>query len=400
MRKILFTIESLGSGGAEKAVVSLLKNLDYSKYEVYLLYFCRSNEYYKDSIPPEVRIIEADIRTELALSSKSFVLKNIYKARYWNIILIRLWYGFLKSANPKSRAVMRYKEWRASKEYIRDLPGSYDCAIAFDKAIYYLIDKVKADKKIIFQRTDYKKSGSSPEWDFSYFNRAGSICVLSEEMKNNFLELFPSFREKTVILPNIYNVREMAEKSEVQVSFDDDFSGLKIISVGTLRKVKGYDTAVLAAKKLADRGLRFRWYVLGEGEDRKRIQRLIKKHGLEGIFILSGNKRNPFAYIAKCDIFVQCSEREGFSNSLFEAKCLKKPAVVTDAPGLGSQIENRINGLVVPVGDADAVADAVAELMDSEELRNAFSGSLKIFADSLENDTLEKLKKFDKLTEV
>ena len=400
MKKVLFTIDSLGNGGAERGAAALLKNLDYTKYEADLLYFCRSNEHYKDSIPPEVRIIVPDIRTELALSSKSFVIKNIFKIRYWNIIFRRLWYGFIKITDKKSRYKLRNREWRSVRKFVPELAQHYDCAVAVDQPIYYIFDKVSSDKYIAFQRTDYKKSGCSPEWDFPYFERAGNICVLSEEMKVNFTEVFPSFSSKIVVLPNIYDVKEMLLKSEMQVSFDDDYSGPRIISAGTLRSVKRYDTAVLAARKLADAGYNFKWYVLGEGGDRKKIQKQIKKLLLDDIFILVGSKQNPYPYLKRSDIFVQCSEREGFSTSLFEAKCLRMPIVITDAPGLRSQIENRINGLTVPVGDYAAAADAIAELLESEDMRKIFSGSLKIFADSLVNDTAEKLQIFDKLIEI
>ena len=99
------------------------------------------------------------------------------------------------------------------------------------------------------------------------------------------------------------------------------------------------------------------------------MQSIINKLHLENRFILMGNRKNPYAYMRRSDIFVQCSYREGFSTTVFEAKCLQKPIVITDAPGMGNQIENDKNGLVVPVGDSAAVAEAIRKLIISKALR-------------------------------
>ena len=397
MKKIIITIDSLGSGGAERGLVALFKSLDYSKYQVDLLYFCHENEYYKELIPSEVNILPVDFMTELSLSSKGFILKNIKKIRYSSIIFKRLWYGFIKNLNKKSRHRIRVKEWKSVSKYIPSQKEYYDAAIAFNQPIYYIVDKVKANRYIMWQRTEYQRTGS-PEWDLPYFEYASNICMLSDEMRDSFLELFPSLSEKTIVFPNIYDIDELLLKSKLDVEFDEYPDAIKIISVGTLRKAKGYDTAILACKRLKDAGYNFKWYVLGSGEEMNEMKSEIKKYGLEDFFILMGNKKNPFQYMSRSDIFVQCSNSEGLSTTVFEAKCLKMPIVVTDAPGMANQINDSVNGFVVPIGNDEKVAGAIMRLIDSYELRNSFSNALQEFVNTMENETDRKLELFDQIT--
>lgn len=400
MRSILFVIDSITCGGAERALVALLNKLDYEKYDVDLLYFCHENEYFREQIPGQVNIIMPDMATSLALSSKSYVLKHVAVVKYWSIIIRRLWYGLIGKINNKDYFKRRVKDWNNMKKYVPKQEKKYDAVIGYleSNPTYYAIDNVEADKYIVFQRTDYRTTGCNPEWDLPYYERADSICVLSEEMKQNFVKEFPSVESKVIIFPNIIDVKDILKKSEEKVDFDNEYKGIKIVSVGTLRKVKGYDVAMKACRRLMDMGYDFRWYILGSGEERQILENEIRNLKIEERFILLGNKRNPYAYISKSDIFVQCSYREGFSTSVFEAKCLQMPIVITDAPGMRNQIENNINGLVAQVGNDESIAKEIKRLLDSEELRKSLSKALESHLTECADDTVYKLQLFDKIT--
>ena len=80
MKRILFVIDSLACGGAERALISLLHSIDYQKFSVDLLYFLRENNHYLDSVPDSVNIVEPDLKTQIALSSKAFVLSHIFSS--------------------------------------------------------------------------------------------------------------------------------------------------------------------------------------------------------------------------------------------------------------------------------------------------------------------------------
>lgn len=400
LKRILFVIDSITCGGAEKGLISLLNNIEYSNYDVDLLYFCHENEYYLNEIPNQVHIIEPDLVTQLALSSGGYVLSHVWNFHYLSLIIKRILFGIMGKIDRDSYFRRRAKDWKILRRYIPELEKKYDAAIAYleNYPVYFTLDKVKAKKYIVWQRTDYKKTGCKAEWDLPYFQRADTICVLSEEMKNNFLSEFPGIKEKVVIFPNIVDIKNILEKSKENISFDDAYSGFRIVSVGTLRHVKGYDVSMRACKRLLEKGYDFRWYIIGSGEELKQMQKEIMHLGIEERFILLGNKRNPYAFVAQSDIFVQCSYREGFSTTVFEAKCLQKPIVITDAPGMKNQIEHGVNGIIVPTGNSDEVANAVEKLMNSSDLRMKFSGNLKCHLENSNVEVKRRLELFEKIT--
>lgn len=400
LKRILFVIDSITCGGAEKGLISLLNNIEYSNYDVDLLYFCHENEYYLNEIPNQVHIIEPDLVTQLALSSGGYVLSHVWNFHYLSLIIKRILFGIMGKIDRDSYFRRRAKDWKILRRYIPELEKKYDAAIAYleNYPVYFTLDKVKAKKYIVWQRTDYKKTGCKAEWDLPYFQRADTICVLSEEMKNNFLSEFPGIKEKVVIFPNIVDIKNILEKSKENISFDDAYSGFRIVSVGTLRHVKGYDVSMRACKRLLEKGYDFRWYIIGSGEELKQMQKDIMHLGIEERFILLGNKRNPYAFVAQSDIFVQCSYREGFSTTVFEAKCLQKPIVITDAPGMKNQIEHGVNGIIVPTGNSDEVANAVEKLMNSSDLRMKFSGNLKCHLENSNVEVKRRLELFEKIT--
>lgn len=400
LKRILFVIDSITCGGAEKGLISLLNNIEYSNYDVDLLYFCHENEYYLNEIPNQVHIIEPDLVTQLALSSGGYVLSHVWNFHYLSLIIKRILFGIMGKIDRDSYFRRRAKDWKILRRYIPELEKKYDAAIAYleNYPVYFTLDKVKAKKYIVWQRTDYKKTGCKAEWDLPYFQRADTICVLSEEMKNNFLSEFPGIKEKVVIFPNIVDIKNILEKSKENISFDDAYSGFRIVSVGTLRHVKGYDVSMRACKRLLEKGYDFRWYIIGSGEELKQMQKEIMHLGIEERFILLGNKRNPYAFVAQSDIFVQCSYREGFSTTVFEAKCLQKPIVITDAPGMKNQIEHGVNGIIVPTGNSNEVANAVEKLMNSKDLRMELSENLKSHLENSNVDIKRRLELFDKIT--
>lgn len=400
-KEILFVIDSITCGGAERGLIALLNSLDFNMYHVDLLYFCQDNQYYKDAIPSQVNIIEPDITTQLALSSQNYVLKHLRDIQHWPLIVRRLWYGAMGKLNKKKYFSRRVKDWKHMKRFVSAIDKKYDTAIAYieNSPVYFTLDKVKADNYIVWQRTDYTLTGCVAERDLPYFERSNTICTLSQEMKDNFVKVFPSLSNKVIVFPNIIDVQKILEKSDEEIEFDNEYKGMCIISVGTLRRVKGYDVSMRACQRLMASGYDFRWYILGSGEEQEKMAKEIDRLGIRDHFILLGNKRNPYAYIKQGDIFVQSSYREGFSTTVFEAKCLQKPIVITDAPGMKSQIVHDENGLIVPIGDDEKLADAILRLLKSSELRDRLKNALKTHVLSCIDDTQEKLQLFDRITE-
>ena len=113
----------------------------------------------------------------------------------------------------------------------------------------------------------------------------------------------------------------MANETEIETL---DFSNT-IVSVGRLSNEKGFDLAVEASKILKDKNINFRWYFIGDGNQREALEQKIKSYQLQNHVLLLGLKDNPYPYIKKAKIYAQTSRFEGKSIAIDEAKILRKP---------------------------------------------------------------------------
>ena len=138
---------------------------------------------------------------------------------------------------------------------------------------------------------------------------------------------------------------------------------------------KGYDIAVEACKILKDKGYKFKWYAIGEGHDREKIENRIKHNNLEKEFILLGNKDNPYPYMKKCNLYVQTSRKEGFGLTVVEAKILKKPIVCTNFATAKEIINNNIDGLIVKT-DVKSLSEGIIKMIEDKEFYNNISKEL------------------------
>ena len=404
-KNILIITDSIQSGGAERSLCALLNAIDFRKINVSLLYFYQEGNYYLNDIPDNVKILIPTDNTQIALSSQRYVfnyLKTIKdKKACYILIFKRLLYGLIGKIFKKNYHRRKVYDWQGMKKYVENLPGEYDVAIAYmeKNPVYYLVDKVQAKKKIAWQRTDYKLTGCNPIADAQYFEKLDAICVLSTVMKNNFKAVFPQFADQLVVLPNLIDTQAITRKANVHI-VDEEFSsykGIRIVSVGTLRDVKRYDTAISACQVLKHNGVVFRWYIIGSGEKYKDLIKLAHSMGVDDSICFLGNKKNPYPYMKNCDLFVQCSEREGFSTTVFEAKCLKCVIVASNAPGISDQIVNGENGVLFPVGEYKLLAKIIQDLVNNKNKMQSIKEKLYSFALENANVNQEKIDKFYKL---
>ena len=109
-------------------------------------------------------------------------------------------------------------------------------------------------------------------------------------------------------------------------------------------------------------GVNIKWYIIGYGVMEQDIKAAITKAGMEDYVILLGKKSNPYPYMLACDIYAQPSLYEGNSVTVREAQMLCKPVVVTNYPTANSQIQNGVDGVIVPM-DIKESAEGIAEMI-------------------------------------
>lgn len=374
-KKLLFVMNNLNCGGAEKALISLLETIDYSKYEIDLFLF-KHEGLFLNKIPENVTLLnEPKEYSFFDMSIKKAVLGCLKKGKF-RLAVNRMAAGFV-FRTEKNEARCEQRVWKFISKTVNDLKKEYDVAIGYleKNPIYFCLEKVTAKKKIGFIHNDYDKLGMDSNIDRKYFKHLSQLITVSEECANVLKKRFPECQQKISVMHNIIapeTINRMATES-IPIKFE----GIKLVSVGRLTYQKGFDIAIEACEKLVKEGLDFKWFVVGEGEERSKLENSIREKQLEENFILLGLKENPYPYVKAADIYVQPSRFEGKPIAIDEAKILRKPILVTNFSTAKDQILNEQNGLIVEL-DGTSLALGLKKLILKKNLRSQLSKGLDV----------------------
>lgn len=368
MKSILFVINSLTIGGSEKSLVSLLNMMDYSKFNVDLLMLKKGEEFDK-YIPKEVNILDIPEYYKFLNDSK-MIKSRVSKVRY---TLCRYKSSFDLRINSIKKEKINNQQifYNNQKGVLESLKKKYDVAIAYAQGFptYFVADKVEACKKLAWINCDYKNTLYDKKMDKIFYNKFDKIIAVSEACKKSILEVDKEYEEKIEIIKDIVNpnlIMNMANEEIEELSENE----LKILTVARLViHHKGYDVAIKCAKLLLKNNVRFKWYVVGEGVDRKKIEALIQENKLEDYFILLGSRGNPYPYMKKCDIYVQPSRYEGFGLTVIEAKILKKLIVCSNFNTVNELIKNNVNGIITGMSEFD-LCEGILKVITDKKLYN------------------------------
>ena len=373
MKKLLFIINTLGCGGAERAMLNLFSALDSNKYEISLFVLTSQGELRRE-LPENVRLINKKYKEVSVLTKKGrrLLTLSVLKAGIGKALFLRRAPYIIKNfliMRKKGKIMPDKLLWRLLSDGALKIQEEYDLAVAYLEggATYYVADYVKAKKKAAFVHIDYEKAGYTRELDLDCYEKFDRIFTVSDEVKEHFLSVYPEYENKTSVFNNILNqerIKKMADQGE---GFNDGFKGLRILTVGRLTRQKRYDIAIEAMKLIKEKiSMPIRWYVLGEGDLRQELEQQIKSAGLENDFILMGVKENPYPYYKGCDFYVHATEFEGKSIALQEAQVLGKPILATDCSGNREQIENGTDGILCEL-DPGQVCEQLLYMINNPE---------------------------------
>lgn len=361
-KNILFVINSLECGGAEKSLISMLTAFNYAKYNVDLQMF-NPQGMFLSLLPSEVNILpRLDYLQYCSLSMRGKIKK----------INFRFLYTYLKTSlgiRVEKKIHPAQKYWKYCHNAIGESKKIYDTAIAWGQGnpTHYVAEKVTAKKKIAFINADYEAVGHDKKFDYKYYEQYDYIAVVSEGLKEIMRQVFPDMERKLKIIYDINNKELIERMSLVENPFLDVEEKI-LVTVGRLEKPKGYDIAAEACRFLKESGIHFKWYIVGEGSERSNIEQDIEKFGIQEQLILVGAKENPYVYMKNADVYVQTSKYEGFCLTVGEAKILNIPVVSTNFEVIHNQIVSEENGLIVDM-DAKAVADGIKRMLLDNILR-------------------------------
>lgn len=377
-KSILFVMESLGIGGAEKSLVTLLSMIDPKRYDIDLFLFRHSGAF-MEQIPKNVTLLSKD--ESAVLFEKNFKTAWFHYAvkMDWK----RSWHSFAWLIGCcLNRYLLRkpeYYGWKHLKKIYAKIDKKYDVAIGFleKKTTYFVTDQVIAEKKYAFMHTDYDAIPHDKKLDERSYRQLDGLVVVSEHTGDTMLRQFPFMQGKVHTIKNMVApevIHRLAQEPVPELEQCKEGT-VKLVTVGRLTRPKRIDGAITILKKLRETGVDAEWFVIGEGEERQNLERQIQEMELVGKFHLLGSRANPYPYMSGCDIYVQPSRWEGYGITVAEAKVLCKPIVASDIPEFREQLEHGITGLIA--SEENAFVDEIRMLIKDSQIGKSLMDALK-----------------------
>lgn len=364
MKKILFVIDTLNMGGAQKGLVNFLNALkgNCDGMTVDLLLFARRGAFL-NQVPSFVRILEP-------AKEISCMYEPLGSSEFYKNLCVKGLFGKTKRILTKKRLQAKHPElndvqllWSVWRPLIPQLQEEYDIAVGGLEGTcsYYVIDKVRAKRKVLWFHNNYADHGYNSEFDKSYFSQADKVVTVSRSCLDSLMSFFPNFHDKLTVLENITSVDFVQRLAEEEVADAHTEGKLNLLTVGRFQSQKGYDILVDAAKRLKSADVDFVWRCIGDGELRYGIQAEINRLGLGENVLLLGERENPYPYIKKCDLVIQPSRYEGKSIVLDEARALRRPVVVTNYATAHDSVIDGETGVVCDLS-GEGVAEKIVEV--------------------------------------
>lgn len=329
--KLLFCIDSLHNGGAEKMLVDYLWRLDVNLYDI-TLYVLYDYGVYFDSLPQSVR---------------------------WVIV---------SKATVAERSIIEQE--------------CFDLEIAFleGQATRYIASRNTTAIKIAWIHTDLEKNNwclasynNSKEQQKACYLKMHQLVFVSKYSQQKFIQEFSFPKERTIVIHNVLeanNIRFLARKTKIRKE------GFIICAIGRFIPEKRFDLLIESIALLAGKNLDFKLLIIGDGPELNAIQSQIDCLQLNRFVQLKGYLPNPYPYIANADLILSTSDVEGYPLVILEALCLGCPVVATHSGGADEVLEDGKWGDLVD-GDACVIADKICDIMlNSDQLKELQSKAL------------------------
>lgn len=361
MKKIIFVINNLQTGGVQISLLNLLKEI-HNDYDVTVLCFYCKDEY-RALVPDNVKLmgLNSPFRyfgvSQGELHSKPFQ----YSARAFWAVLTKL---FGRSSAIKLMSLFQKKI------------GTYDCAISYlheasQKSFYggcneYVLKKVKAEKKITWVHCDFGLSGANSVKSRKIYGDFDTIIACSEGTKAAFLRCLPEFESRCIAVRNCHDYENIRRLAGDGIRYEDGC--FHIVTVARLSAEKGIERAISAVKTGIENGHRIRYHLVGSGNMEATLKNLVAENHMEDCVLFYGNQTNPYPYMKNADLFLLPSYHEAAPMVFDEAACLGVPVLATETTSTDEMIKQNRFGFVCENSLAGITQSLLGLLNDPDEL--------------------------------
>lgn len=354
-RKVLFLIHTLGGGGAEKALVNLVKTLPQNEWDITVKTVVNTGKYRSD-LPKHVRyksmislpVLSAKERegssgSLLAHPGRIKILVARLYTKLWRLAPSRMLYA-----------------WAIGRE-------KYDVEVSFLEGISTKILARRSNgfaKRIAWVHVDLEEQQkshavfSSLQDECRAYETFDCIACVSDSVAEAFSRLFPALKEKVAVCHNILDGKEVSELAKEPIDCPDipvKSDAPLLYSIGRLNWQKGYDRLIEAAAVVRKRGYDFNIVIAGTGTAFGELSQKIANYGLGNHIFLAGYLDNPYSWLTRADLFVAPSRTEGLSTVVAEALVCGCPVLATDCSGMRELLEDSGAGIIVENSTAGLV---------------------------------------------
>lgn len=294
-KRLLFAIKDLEIGGIETAIINLLNNMNYEKYDVTL-------------------IMEERKGTLLKNVNENVHIQELKVSNISNVI-IRKSINMLRKLNYE---ILNYHNYDFSCCYTTySLSSNKIARVASKNNSFY----VHSNYKYIYEMSEFKKF-----FEERHINDFKKIFFVANEAKNDFLKVYPNLKNKCMVFNNFVSPNMIIEKSKEKIDYKKPKNKTLFVFVGRLDdSAKKLSRAILLIKELENCEL----LIVGDGPDREMYEKLTKENKLTSKVTFVGKKANPYPYMVLADYIILTSDYEGFPVTYLEAITLHKRLITT-----------------------------------------------------------------------
>ena len=345
MTKLLFIYGPLGGGGAERVLLDLLSNLDYSKFEVDLCLIVNQGILLSE-VPKQVTILP---------------LWQTYSLSYKIGYRMSVWFGI----NFWFKRVINQK---ITKKYDVEISFLEGMPLKFHALLH------STAKKITWVHCDllrfpYQSEQFFKSEELAAYNKMNTIVFVSNQALLAFEQRFPKcFTKKTVLYSPIDEAKIVRLANEKPLEKAAIFT---IVSVGRLTLPKRMDRVIRLAARLKAENRAVAFQIIGDGELKNELLNLQKNCGVLDTVSFLGFLKNPYPFIKNADVLLLTSDYEGFGLVLCEAMCLGVPVVATKTAGTNEILNENQFGVLCDL-DEESIYEAISKMMMDEEARNRY----------------------------
>lgn len=357
---LVFLVSGLLDGGIETVLIEYLKH--FSKDKKFKITLCIAKamgelEVYKKEIPPTVNIVYSSNTKLLTHFAQQRALRKISKlGKLFDEIIL----------NP----IRRYQTRRGIQQVITDA----DVVIDFDSCAYSHLKSCTA-KKIAYFHFSFKQRVMQDRRRMERLGkeleRYDKIVTICEAMRAEGEQLFPHLKEKLEVIYNPKFQKDVQDKAKVRPN-DNRFDQPFLLAIERLEESQKDITTLLKAYSILVKTYQHTesLYIIGKGKSENELRELAKELGVEDKVIFLGFMPNPYPWIKRSKLLVHSAKFEGLPTVLIEGLMLNKLIVATDCPtGPGELLAGGKAGLLVPVGDAQALATAIHQALTDTDLQ-------------------------------